>query len=444
MEVVTYRSRLQIYSHHVVRGGRWHDRSAVGYFTGSSSRSGQYRVVRNPNLRRTPSPRILSDLRVSIGYSWNILDAPRVRGRGADLREGISIAMQRISGMSPAAQARRKRGLLIWGLIILIVWLLISLGVAMIFDPVAPNFLSAFMAGQVFGFLFFIVGAILFLIGLLAEIRARIFNAHDIARAKGLNRKLAAFSQYSRAQLYEASGDIVIEDAKIIEIERHFDQQTEGAITGTLETSMHMFSTSYNKSSAQTIGKYDDRGQGYVTDSSRTTSWGKTTTSGTMTGTSIANFSLSQTTRANLMGDALFAVFEINGNDTYRVVSMSAPGVKAWMGDLIMTVAEHFGGYMTHSGQMIAAWIPSLTHQFGPQDVSYATDRLKVLAARPYEDREAVSFEGTAIGRNAMIATHIRIGAAEPLEMLPVAFPGTFGRALGSPEPLAELTQHET
>lgn len=338
-----------------------------------------------------------------------------------------------VSGMSPAARARRKRGLLIWGIAILVVWLLCSLVFASLFAPVSPDFLSAFMAGQMIGGVFFLLGVILFIIGFVAELRANAFNRRDIAQAESLHHRLVAFSQTPRSQIYSTPDDVTVQGARIIEIERHFDQQTEGAITGALETSMRMFSTSFGTSSSRSYAYDGDHARSYGVDTS--------VTSGSISGTTIANLSMSQTTRANLMGDALFAVFELDGGDTFRVVSMSAPGVRDWMAELIQAVSEYFGGQATHSGGVVAAWVPTLTHQFGPQDVSYATDRLKAIAARPYGEREAVAFAGTTIGRNAMIATHMRIGDAPPLELLPTTFPSTFGAALGAPEQNAALAQ---
>ena len=314
---------------------------------------------------------------------------------------------------------------------ILAVWLLCSLAFAAFMEQAAPNFISAFVMGQMFGWIFFLLGVIPLLIGIICEIRARSFNRRDIAQANALHDRLVAFSQTPRAAVYGDPGNAQIANARVIEIERHFDQQTEGAITGALETSMRMFSTSFGTSSASTYTGSDNRLDTYGSQSS--------VTSGTLNGTTIANLRMSKTTRANLMGDALFAVFEIDGNDTFRVVSMSAPGVRDWMSELIMAVANHFGGTSTHSGNVVAAWVPNLTGHFGPQDVSYATDRLKALAARPLEEREPVAITGTMIGRNAMIATQMSISSAAPLELLPVVFPRALGVALGAPEQRAEL-----
>ncbi|QTV79807.1 hypothetical protein [Microbacterium sp. NIBRBAC000506063] len=318
----------------------------------------------------------------------------------------------------------RKRGMLVWGIIILLIWLACSLGFAALMVQTGADFLSGFVFGQTIGFIFFLLGLILFLIGFFAELKASRFNRRDIAQANALHHRLVEFAQTPRQVMYSVPDDVSVSGARIIEIERHFDQQTEGAITGAMETSMRMFATSFGASSSSTYATGDDTARSFGTSVS--------TTSGSLSGTTIANLSLSQTTRANLMGDALFAVFEVDGNDTYRVVSMSAPGVRDWMAEMITAVSEYYGGQATHSGGVVAAWVPTLTQNYGPQDVSYATDRLKALAARPYEDRDEVLLSGTTIGRNAMIATHMRIGEAAPLELLPAAFPSALGAALGT------------
>lgn len=319
----------------------------------------------------------------------------------------------------------RKRGFLVWGIIVLLVWFLCSLAFASFLSSGGVEFASAFFFGQAIGGIFFILGLVLFLIGLISEIRANAFNRRDIQQANHLHDRIVEFTQIPRAAMYAQEGDVHIEGARIIEIERHFDQQTVGAITGALETSMRMFSTSFGLSSSSTRLTDDDRSSSFGTSSA--------VTSGSINGTTMANLSMSQTTRDNLMGDALFAVFEVGGNDTYRVVSMSGPGVRDWMAELMTYASESFGGRGTHSGTVVASWIPVLTDMYGPQDVSYATDRLKAIAARDFADREHVAFAGSPIGRNAMLATHLRLGDAPPLELLPTAFPGAFGTALGAP-----------
>lgn len=339
--------------------------------------------------------------------------------------------MSVVRGMSPAARRMRKRGFLTWGIIVLAVWLLSSLAFAGLFTQGAMDYATAFMGGQVLiGWVFLLLGLVFLGIGIFGEVRARAFNRRDTARANALHERLVELSRTPRAAMYEDRDAPVIRNARLIEIERHFDQQTQGAITGTLETRMRMFATSFGATSGRSYGTTDygyDRSGTSVSSYSTTT----TTTSGSLQGTTTADLGLSQTTRDNLMGDALFAVFEIDG-DTYRVVSMSTPAAREWLADLIRGVAAHYGGDQTHSGSVVGAWVPNLVQQFGPEDVSYATDRLKAIAARDFADRDAVSITGAPVGRNAMIAVSMQLANGQSLDLMPIAFPGLFGAAIGA------------
>ncbi|WP_434810613.1 hypothetical protein [Microbacterium sp. bgisy189] len=336
-----------------------------------------------------------------------------------------------MSGMSPAARRLRKRGFLVWGIVVLVVWAICSWTFASLFGQGGVSFEQAFISGQALvGWIFLLLGVVLLAIGVFGEIRARRFNARDKALAEALHRRLVEFVQLPRAVMYTDEQAAGISGARLIEIERHFDQQTQGAITGTLELRLRMFATSFGTTTGRTYG---DTRYGYdrAWSNSTTRSTTASTTSGTIQGGGDLNLSLSQTTRDNLMGDALFAVFEVAGEDTFRVVSMSTPAAREWMADLIRGVAADYGGDQTHSGGVIGAWVPNLVQQFGPEDVSYATDRLKAIAARPFDERVPVDVQGAPVARNAMIAVTMGIGGAR-LELLPIAFPNRFGEAIGA------------
>ncbi|WP_454116726.1 hypothetical protein [Microbacterium aurum] len=340
--------------------------------------------------------------------------------------------MSVISGMSPAARRLRKRGFLTWGIIVLSVWLLCSLAFAGLFAQAQMSYAAAFLGGQVMiGWVFLLLGLVLLTVGIVGEMRAQRFNRRDIALANAFHDRLMELAQVPRASMYTDPDAPVVRDARLIEIERHFDQQTQGAITGTLETRMKMFASSFGVSSGRSYGTSEYYGDGRA--GASTTSYGttSTTTSGTIQGTTTAHLGLSQTTRANLMGDALFAVFEVAG-DTYRVVSMSTPAAREWLADLVRGVAAHYGGDQTHAGGVIAAWVPTLVQQFGPEDVSYATDRLKSIAARDFAERDPVSITGAPVGRNAMIAVSMQLATGQTLELMPIAFPAVFGSAIGA------------
>src|SRR5690606_21877557 len=116
---------------------------------------------------------------------------------------------------------------------------------------------------------------------------------------------------------------------------------------------------------------------------------------GAIRGLSQVDLAVSSTTRNNLMGDALFSVFEAPGpagdRDTYRVISMSQPGVISWLQELVAFAANQVGGPRTHAGGTVLSWTQQLVQRFAPGDISYVTDRLKALQARGDDEREPVS-----------------------------------------------------
>jgi hypothetical protein len=166
------------------------------------------------------------------------------------------------------------------------------------------------------------------------------------------------------------------------------------------------------------------------------------TFSGSIRGLSEVNLGISTTTRNNLLGDALFSVFEAAGpageRDTYRVISMSQPGVAGWINDLVSFAADQLGGPMTHAGTTVFAWNNDLIARFVPGDISYVTDRLKALHSRPLDERELVLVRGMFAGRNAIIATSVSIGDGTDLHLMPAQFPGMLGHA----RPPAALMPH--
>lgn len=273
-----------------------------------------------------------------------------------------------------------------------------------------------------------LLGVIFLIIGIAGEIRAKRFNKRDWALADALHEALDELGRAPAAAAYRiGEGDATISNARLIEVERHFDSQTEGAISGTITHQLRMFGASFSTS----YGSARSTGPGTASTSS--SSVGMFT--GAIRGLSQVDLAVSSTTRNNLMGDALFSVFEAPGpagdRDTYRVISMSQPGVISWLQELVAFAANQVGGPRTHAGGTVLSWTQQLVQRFAPGDISYVTDRLKALQARGDDEREPVSVYGTVAGRNALIATAIAIGGSQQqLDLMPARFPELFGRAL--------------
>jgi hypothetical protein len=337
--------------------------------------------------------------------------------------------------MSPRALSLRRPKLRAWGIILLIIWFGLSLAIIGITSLSGGISLSMrIVSSQVLTFYFLIGGIVLLIISLNGDRKARAFNNSDWALADGLAGALDRLWRTPPIEAYEQRQELqIIANARLVEIERHFDQQTEGAITGTMAHKMRMFGTSFSNSYERTR-RSGRRARGRTTGSF----------SGSINGLSQVDLGINSTTRANLMGDALFAVFEAAGpagaRDTFRVISMSQPGVRSWIQTMVQHAADQFGGSSTHSGTTMLAWAGNLMAQFQPSDISYVTDRLKAISAREYEDREPVDIIGTPAGRNAVVATSVRIAGGEELRMMPTRFPELLGTAVAEGVAAGERT----
>lgn len=311
--------------------------------------------------------------------------------------------------LSLAARSLLRSNSLVFGVLLLVVWL--------------PAALEAWPTGSggsgtlegVLAVLLLLPGALLLLRGVRGAVAARRFNRLDSAFADALAGSLDRLWRTPPLDAYLVDDQMAeVRNAHLVEIERHFDRQTVGAVQGSLHHQLRLFGASVTRTyGAVAVGGL----------------------AGAVQGLSGVDLTVTSTTRDNLMGDALFAVFEATGpagdRDTYRVVSMSGPAAASWIDGLLVGAARGLGETRTHAGTMVLSWRGNLVAQFQPRDISYLTDRLKALAARPYAERDPLVLRGPLIGRNALMAAHVQIGSGEPLMVLPVRFPVLFGEAVG-------------
>lgn len=335
---------------------------------------------------------------------------------------------KRGSKYSAAAKAKRHRGSLAWGILFATGWVFATIGMM----PVAraalqpapgaqPNEFGAFLLTQVFVGVLLIVAIILLIIGVVGEVKSTKFNRRDAVLAHAMGDRLAALSTEPRSAMYavdtaenaDGSWDHRITDAIPLEVERHFDQQTLGSITGALQTRMSLFGTTVG------IGVVNRRGIGF----------GGALTKGRVHGTTQADLTVNETTRANLMGDGLFSTYS-TGEDSWRLIAMPNTAAQEWLYNLLLQLWHHFGSDETHTGRTVGSWVGPLTQTFTPSDVSYATDRLTHILSRPFEARPPVTFSGTLIGRNAILAAELTLPDGTRLEMLPIRLPARLAAAV--------------
>lgn len=344
-----------------------------------------------------------------------------------------------VSGFSAAAKAKRHRGSLVWGILFAVAWFVATSGLMPVVRDAQQqpdgmtNEFGAFLSTQIFVGILLIVAVVLLSVGIVGEVNAFKFNRNDTALANSMNDRLATLSTMPRAAAYaidtgknaDGSRDHRISDALPLEVERHFDQQTLGSITGALQTRLNIFGATVG------IGAVNRRGLGI----------GGALTKGRAHGTTHADLTVSETTRASLMDDGLFSTYAI-GDDTWRLIAMPNTAAYEWTYNLLLQLWHHFGSDATHTGRIVGSWVGPLSQAFAPSDVSYATDRLKHILSQPHETRPHVSFAGTLIGRNAILAAELTLPDRTRLEMLPVALPTyTAAAVIGAESDAARLLE---
>lgn len=318
-------------------------------------------------------------------------------------------------------RARRhlhRRALIIGAVLLAIVGFFLLLPA--VFAQSSSGVLNGMFAVLFFTSMLWIVGLVLVIVGVLGEIKARKINREDWATATALAEHAEQLLRQPAENAYSSGSVIQLDPHRVLEVERHFDEKTAGEARGALMHQFSMFGQSF--------------GLGYAVGDR--TAVGASVHSGAIRGMSDLHLALGSTTRRDLMGDALFALFEIRDGDgsadTLRVTALSNGAVLEWIRGLVEQTAQHFG-LDTHSGATIQAYSQRLAAHFAPADVSYLSDRLHLALAQDKrgEQAPAIGVDGVRSGRGAIVATSARIGTAEDLRIFPTAFPAMWGHTVG-------------
>jgi len=211
-----------------------------------------------------------------------------------------------------------------------------------------------------------------------------------------------------------------LDPRRVLEVERHFDEKTSGEVRGTLMHQFSMFGQSF--------------GLGHAAGARTSVAGGVHSTA--IRGMSDVHLNLASSTRHDLVGDALFALFETHDSagygDTLRVTALSNGAVVEWIHALVTQTAQKFG-MDTHSGTTLQAYARRIAGHLAPADVSYLSDRLHLALAQEKrgEHPPQIFVEGVPSGRGAVVATSARIGSTDNLCIVPTALPSMWGRAVG-------------
>ncbi|WP_281872773.1 hypothetical protein [Brachybacterium paraconglomeratum] len=324
---------------------------------------------------------------------------------------------------SPAMCGRARRQLhrksLVVGIVILAI-VAALLGIPAVFAQSSSGVMGGMIAVLLFTSTFWIVALVLVIVGVLGEVKARRINREDWATATALAEHAEELLRQPSGAAYTSGAVIRMDPHRVLEVERHFDEKTAGEARGTLMHQFSMFGQSF--------------GVGYAV--GNRTSVGSSVHSGAIRGMSDVHLALSSTTRHDLMGDALFALFETRDSsgaaDTLRVTALSNGAVLEWINGLVEQTAQQFG-LDTHSGVTVRSYAQRLAAHFAPADVSYLSDRLHLALAQDKrgEQTPVIAVDGVRSGRGAVVATSARIGDADDLRIFPTAFPAMWGHAVG-------------
>ena len=272
--------------------------------------------------------------------------------------------------------------------------------------------------------LLMLTGLALAATGVIATVKAHRFNRQDAAIAESIRHELGQLLIQPPTSAFTPGDDgWQVSRGSVVELQRHFDQDTVGGLQGTLDHRYSLFASSFGT----TLGS---GGRDWFGGTSLVS------TSGFLTGVSNLNLRLNSVTRDNLMGDALFSVLEFEtaaGDfDTMRLISMSQPAASAWIGGLVDTVGQGLGGHTTHAGTAVLHHVQPMVDHFTPRDISYTTDRLMALERRSRNgESPTIRALGQPVGRNAMLATEILFSDGQCTRLFPVRFPDLFGGAIG-------------
>ena len=297
----------------------------------------------------------------------------------------MSVSTSPYRGMSPVARRKRKRGMFIWGIVLLVVWFLCSAALASFLSsaPEAPPFAQTFLMSGFFGGLSSCSGSSSSSSGSSPSCGHGRSIARIVRRSVALTQAIGQLLNRSRSEAYASDGSLThVSGATVIEVDRHFDQDTQGQVLTTINTTTRTFGVTHSSQSGTAVHGTGGMGTSSVAQSNYYgSSTGVTDSTSRTTGTEESV--LSQTTRANLMGDALFSVFETTDasgqRDTIRAISLSRPAAEGVIRDLVGAVCYRVGGPETHSGGAVWAYVENVVAQFAPGDISYVTDRLKAI-----------------------------------------------------------------
>ena len=224
------------------------------------------------------------------------------------------------------------------------------------------------------------------------------YNAADALNA---NRLLGALNQGIKGVVESLNlGGLIVsarDGVRIGELTRHFDSEVFATFSGWLDHSLSFEGWSVAIENSRIGGSFGRLG---------------------LSGTSTVQGTISGRSQTDLMSDAIVAVFDTDDFDTVRAVCPSATACRAIVQDYIESFIQTPGG-LSWMGEVVDAYREEIAASYACH-VSYVSDRLSALLRASVDDRPRCHIRGVQIGRNAILASAIRIGATDWEHLFPI------------------------
>ncbi len=232
------------------------------------------------------------------------------------------------------------------------------------------------------------------------QIRDIVAGPLERARALGHNLDIAMEAGISVPPTTSATvGVVVFEDLQVGEVQRHFDSQTAGQISGVLqhELGIHGGMIGLGGFSVGRLG---------------------------ISGASAVDLQTQATTRDDLLNDAFVAVFDrllpSGMVDTVRVVAPSEAATREILTEHLRAMYEAMGSQKSVGTQQFERMIQT-TMSMVSTDVGYVSDQLSAVVRRKPDPAPLFKVVGLPLGQHALLGGSIQFpGSSEWHQLFPV------------------------
>lgn len=311
--------------------------------------------------------------------------------------------------LSPAARARLRRGYLMGGAVLGLIWLGITIAIGVQAGAAAAG------GSQLLLVIFSAPAATLLALGLLAERSARAFDAEDGRLSDALEAARDLLLGLPRSAAYQSDeGQPELHTTGLLDVGRPAAAATVAAIARALEKHLEGFPAALASAYGPLPPARPDRPL--------------LGAAGAVRGLRHRPYPLSGGTSERLAGatEAVAEPERPTGSAAPRWVTLPGPAVESWLRDLLEQVAHVLGGGTHASATVMASRADLVAHFGGQADRPGLADHLATVP-----DGTPIRVRGPMLGPETWLATSVQVGGGEPELIWPSGFPALLGQALG-------------